>query len=218
MNSGIVEAFRQGLRETGYTENKNIKIEFLWARGSQRSPAGAGGRADRPPGHRHRREQRLGDGSKGRDRDDTDRVPERRRSRRQRPRRQPRPSRRQHDGRELFCVHAGVKKLEVMHELIPLAGRHRRAREPEQPAGGYPGQRNAGGRQPAAAPAHDPRGRQRRRHRRGLRDPRATGGESGRGRRRSVFQQPAQAADRAGRTLHGSPRSTRTAKMSTKAG
>jgi putative tryptophan/tyrosine transport system substrate-binding protein len=30
VNSGIVEAFRQGLRETGYTEDKNIKIEFLW--------------------------------------------------------------------------------------------------------------------------------------------------------------------------------------------
>ncbi len=31
VNSGIVEAFRQGLRETGYAENKNLKIEFRWA-------------------------------------------------------------------------------------------------------------------------------------------------------------------------------------------
>jgi putative tryptophan/tyrosine transport system substrate-binding protein len=30
VNSGIVEAFRQGLREAGFAENKNVEIEFLW--------------------------------------------------------------------------------------------------------------------------------------------------------------------------------------------
>jgi putative ABC transport system substrate-binding protein len=31
VNSGIVEAFRQGLREAGFTENRNLKVEFRWA-------------------------------------------------------------------------------------------------------------------------------------------------------------------------------------------
>ena len=49
VNSGIVEAFRQGLRETGYTEDKNIKIEFLWGEdGNDRLPALAAELIGRP--------------------------------------------------------------------------------------------------------------------------------------------------------------------------
>jgi putative tryptophan/tyrosine transport system substrate-binding protein len=39
VNAGIVDAFRQGLKETGYTE-KNLKIEFRWAEDhNERLPA-----------------------------------------------------------------------------------------------------------------------------------------------------------------------------------
>ena len=52
--SARIEAFRQGLRELGYVEGKNIVIECAICGGKTRSPPRACGRAGASQGRRHR--------------------------------------------------------------------------------------------------------------------------------------------------------------------
>src|ERR1700730_11025527 len=42
-NASLLAAFRKGLAEAGYTEDRNVAIEFHWAHGENRRLLGKGG-------------------------------------------------------------------------------------------------------------------------------------------------------------------------------
>ena len=91
------ESFRQGLQDLGYVEGKTIAIVYRSAEGKpERLPALAAELVQLPGGRALRTVRPGGRGSQSHDHDDPNRHGVRRRSRRHRPRRQPRPPGRKH--------------------------------------------------------------------------------------------------------------------------
>ncbi len=132
-----IGAFLQGLQELGWTDGRNVRLDYRWARGRSRalsqlrSRVGRG-RAGRNPGSAVRPWCALQQAN----RDGADRVRGDQRSGRRRFRREPGTAGRQHHRLCLFRIwHRAPKSLELLKQIAPAVTRAAVLRDPSLATG-----------------------------------------------------------------------------------
>ena len=121
-----LQAFRQGLKDTGLCGRRECCDRIPLGRQPARSAAGHGGRSGAQTGrsHFHERLRHCPDHRRqGGDRHGPDRVRYPRRPRQARPCRRPRPAGRQPDWGQFFLRELVPKRLELLRELVPAMSR-----------------------------------------------------------------------------------------------
>ena len=114
----MFDAFREGLRDLGYVEGRNITLEFRLAHGDLARGLAAGGRTAGTPGRCHRRGRHPPRGS-GSERACSDRLPGYAGSCPARIRFQPRAAGSEHHGLHPHGYQLNAKRLELLHTAFP---------------------------------------------------------------------------------------------------
>ena len=133
------EAFRQGLNETGYTEGRNVAIEYRFAdnRMDQLRPLAADLIARKVAVIAAVAGNNTGLGRQDADLDDSDCLHQRRRSRQGGSRREPQPAGSERNRGELVLGELGQKHIELLHELVPKAALIALLLNPNNPEGAF---------------------------------------------------------------------------------